>query len=389
MKGKHILLGVTGGIAAYRACDLARRLTKQGAAVDVMMTRAATEFVAPLTFESLTHRTVVWDQFARPERRDIEHIAWAKRADVCVIAPATANCMGKLASGIADDFLTTTAMATQAPLLLAPAMNTGMWTNAATRENYRVLCERGVKFVGPISGLLACNDVGQGRMAELDDIYNAIAEILGPRDLVGKTLLVTAGPTREDIDPVRYISNRSSGKMGYAICQAALERGAAVILVTGPTSLEPPAGAKVVQVGTTQQMHDAVMQHLPEADAAIMAAAPADFTAQTRDEKLPKADSLNMTLTATPDIAAAVGRQKGGRKLIIFAAQTSADHELGRKKLAAKGADWCVFNNVAQPGAGFDADTNIAAILGADGSVIDCPLMQKSELAQRILDLIV
>ena len=279
LKGKNIVLGVTGGIAAYKACELTSRLRKAGAQVYVIMTKHACEFVAPLTFETLSNHPTVTDTFARPDTWEVEHIALAKRADVFVIAPATANILAKMAHGIADDMLSTTVLATKAPVLVAPAMNTGMWENIATRENVKLLKQRDVHFIGPEGGFLACSDTGAGRMSEPNDIFEAIEKILCPkREMEGLRVLVTAGPTQEKIDPVRYISNRSSGKMGYAIADAAAKRGAKVTLVTGPVNLNVPDHAEAVRILSTQDLYDVMTACCPDMDIVIQAAAPADFT---------------------------------------------------------------------------------------------------------------
>ena len=281
LDGKTIVFGVTGGIAAYKSCEAVSRLKKLGATVCVIMTKNATEFVAPMTFETLSNQPCVVDTFARPERWEVEHVSLAKRADLFVIAPATANIMAKLAHGIADDMLSTTCLATRAPMLIAPAMNTGMWENVATQENLKILQARGMHFVGPEGGYLACGDVGAGRMSEPAQIVERCVQLLtAARDMQGLRVLVTAGPTCENIDPVRFITNRSSGKMGYALAEAALRRGAQVTLVTGPVSLTPPQGAQVEPVRTTEDLLQRMLALAPEQDIVIQAAAPADYRAQ-------------------------------------------------------------------------------------------------------------
>ncbi len=390
LEGKNVVLGVTGGIAAYKACELTSRLRKAGAQVYVIMTENACHFVAPLTFETLSNHPAVTDTFARPSTWEVEHIALAKRADVFVIAPATANILAKMAHGIADDMLSTTVLATRAPILAAPAMNTGMWENAATQENVKQLLSRGVRFIGPEGGFLACGDSGAGRMSEPTQIFDAIAETLFPRqDMKGLRVVVTAGPTQEKIDPVRYISNRSSGKMGYAIAEAALKRGAAVTLVTGPTRLDPPQGVRAVPIQSTQDLLSAMTACCPEADIVIQAAAPADFTpAMAADEKIKKQGDgdLVLTLRQTPDVAAQVGRMKRpGQTLVGFAAETNDVLENAEAKLAKKNLDMIVANDVTAPGAGFDVDTNIVTFVTHSGQET-LPCLPKKQVAEALLD---
>ena len=390
LEGKNVVLGVTGGIAAYKACDLTSRLRKAGAQVYVIMTKNACEFVSPLTFETLSNHPVVSDTFQRPATWEVEHIALAKRADVFVIAPATANILAKMAHGIADDMLSTTVLATRAPVLAAPAMNTGMWENAATRENVKILASRGVRFIGPEGGFLACGDSGAGRMSEPADIFAAIAETLNPRrDMEGLNVLVTAGPTQEKIDPVRYISNRSSGKMGYAIAEAAVKRGAGVTLVTGPTNLAVPQGADKVAVLSTQDLYDAMTAHCEKADIVIQAAAPADFTpVEAAAQKIKKhgGEELTLVLRQTPDVAAQVGRMKRkGQTLVGFAAETHEVLENAREKLDKKNLDMIVANDVTAPGAGFDVDTNIVTFVTCQG-METLPCLPKRQVADELLD---
>ena len=390
LQGKNVVLGVTGGIAAYKACELVSRLRKAGAQVYVIMTQHACQFVAPLTFETLSNHPAVTDTFARPETWEVEHIALAKRADVFVIAPATANILAKMAHGIADDMLSTTVLATRAPVLAAPAMNTGMWENAATRENVKTLVSRGVRFVGPEGGFLACGDTGAGRMSEPTRIFDAIAELLNPKqDMEGLRVVVTAGPTQEKIDPVRYISNRSSGKMGYAIAEAAARRGADVTLVTGPVRLETPRGVRAVPIQSTQDLLEAMAACCPEADVVIQAAAPADFTpAEVAGEKIKKQGDgdLVLTLRQTPDVAAQVGRMKHpGQTLVGFAAETNDVLRNAEGKLAKKNLDMIVANDVTAPGAGFDVDTNIVTFLTRSG-METLPCLPKKQVAEELLD---
>lgn len=390
LSGRRVVLGVTGGIAAYKACEVVSRLRKLGAEVHVIMTKNATEFVRPLTFETLSNHPVVTDTFARPETWEVEHIALAKRAEVFVVAPATANCMAKLACGIADDMLSTTLLATKAPVLLAPAMNTGMWTAEATRRNAETLKRRGVHFIGPESGPLACGDEGAGRMSEPPAIVEAIVKLLCPRrDLAGLRVLVTAGATRERFDPVRYMTNDSSGKMGFAVAEAAAERGAEVTVVAGHTTAQEPCGAQIVRVDATQELYEAVTSRAPGMDIIIQAAAPADYRfAETHAEKYKKRDGepLLVQLLENPDIAAAVGQLKQpGQTLVGFAAETGPNLQNARKKLAAKNLDLIVFNDVTAPGAGFNVDTNIATLLTAEDER-SLPLQTKRQLADDILD---
>lgn len=389
LDGKTIVFGVTGGIAAYKSCEAVSRLKKLGATVCVIMTKNATEFVAPMTFETLSNQPCVVDTFARPERWEVEHVSLAKRADLFVIAPATANIMAKLAHGIADDMLSTTCLATRAPMLIAPAMNTGMWENVATQENLKILQARGMHFVGPEGGYLACGDVGAGRMSEPAQIVERCVQLLtAARDMQGLRVLITAGPTCENIDPVRFITNRSSGKMGYALAEAALRRGAQVTLVTGPVSLTPPQGAQVEPVRTTEDLLERMLALAPEQDIVIQAAAPADYRAQQiAPQKLKKQGdgALTLTFVPTPDVAKTVGEGKrDGQILVGFAAETETAVENARKKLDSKHLDMIVANDVTQPGAGFDVDTNIATII-THQQAESLPIMTKKALADEIL----
>ena len=387
---KTVVLGVTGGIAAYKACALTSALRKAGAAVHVIMTKNATEFVAPLTFEALSNHPVVTDTFARPETWEVGHIALAKAADLFVIAPATANIMAKMACGIADDMLSTTVLATKAPILLAPAMNTGMWTAPATQHNAAVLRERDVIFVGPEGGYLACGDTGAGRMSEPEAILAEITRLLTAKeDLSGLRVMVTAGATRERLDPVRFMSNDSSGKMGFALAEAAKARGAEVLLVKGSTTAPVPLGVTICPVESTQDLYSAVTGQAPGMDVIIQAAAPADYRFEQRfDQKLKKqkGEPLTVTLVENPDVAKAVGEAKQpGQVLVGFAAETENLLENAQKKWKSKHLDLVVANDVTKPGAGFNTDTNIAALISDDG-IEELPLMSKRELADRILD---
>ena len=388
LSGKCVVVGVTGGIAAYKTCEVVSRLKKLHADVRVIMTKNATEFVSPLTFQSLSHNPVSVDTFANIQTWEIEHIALAQRADVFVIAPATANIIGKLACGIADDMLSTTVMATHAPVLIAPAMNTAMLENAATQQNMRTLSERGMRFIAPGTGMLACGTSGAGRMSEPSQIVDEIVRTLRPReDFAGLSVVVTAGPTAEPLDPVRYITNRSSGKMGYAIAEAAHARGAHVTLISGPTAIQPPKGVDVVRIGTTQELYDAVLGHA-DADVVIQAAAPADYRARENSPTKIKrtGDSLMIELVPNPDIAAALGARKHpGQTLVGFAAETNNVIENAQGKLKRKSLDLIVANDVTRAGAGFDVDTNIVTLIDGEG-MKELPMMTKREVADGILD---
>ena len=386
--GKHVVLGVSGGIAAYKSCELVSRLKKLGADVHVIMTRNAEEFVAPLSFETLSDNKVVRGMFEEREEHDVRHVALAKLADVFVVAPATANVIAKFARGIADDMLSTTWLASDAPTLVAPAMNTAMYDDEATQDNISLLKERGVMFVEPGVGRLACGDTGRGKMAEPADIAERILEILRPvRDFEGKRVLVTSGATEEYIDGVRVITNHSSGKMGCALAEAAAERGAEVVLVHGRMSVPVPEGvAKAVRVHTTLEMMDAVLAETEAADVIVMAAAPADYRPKETFTSKLKSETLTMEFVKNPDIAKAVGERKGGRKLVVFSAETDGLIDNAKKKVASKNADLAVANDVTKEGAGFYCDTNIASLVGRNGEVRECGLMTKRELADVILD---
>lgn len=388
LENRRIVVGVTGGIAAYKAAELVSRLKKAGAQVRVVMTENALKFIPALTLETLSGNRAYVDQFNR--EFEIEHIALAKWAELFVVAPATANFIGKMACGIADDLMSTTAMAVTCPVLIAPAMNTNMWKNPACQANMAALMARGVLTVGPESGKLACGDADVGRMSEPETILARIEGILCRRqDLFGRTVMVTAGPTVERIDPVRYITNRSTGKMGYAIAEAARERGARVILVSGPVNLAPPQGAEMVRVTSSRELCENVLKHGQEADIVIQAAAPADFTpAQVADRKIKKqpGEGLTLELVPTTDIAAELGRRKhAGQVLVAFAAETNDVLENARKKLKKKNADIIVANDVTRPGAGFGTDTNLITIITAE-SAEELPLMTKRQAADAIID---
>jgi phosphopantothenoylcysteine decarboxylase/phosphopantothenate--cysteine ligase len=388
LKGKEIILGVTGGIAAYKAVELLRLLTKAGANVHVIMTRGATEFVTPLTFQTLSMNPVSTSLFNLISEREIGHISLADRADLFIIAPATANVIGKLAAGIADDMLTTTVMATRAPVLIAPAMNVNMYQNQIYRENEAKLKEHGYVFADPATGLLACGWEGEGKLQEPQIIFEEAVAVLTPKDLAGERVLVTAGPTREELDPVRFLSNHSSGKMGYALAKAARRRGAEVVLVTGPTCLAPPWGVDTVSVESAVEMREAVMARAGRCTVIIKAAAVADYRPVVRAaEKIKKTDApLTLELVKNPDILGELGMLAGRRVLVGFAAETGSLLENAARKLAEKNLDMVVANDVGQAGAGFNVDTNIARLIFRDGRAEDLPLMVKGEMADRILD---
>jgi len=391
LKGKTILLGVTGGIAAYKAVELLRLLTKAGADIHVIMTKGAMEFVTPLTFQTLSLNPVSTTLFNLISEREIGHIMLADRADLIIIAPATANFVGKLANGIADDMLTTTVMACKRPLLIAPAMNVNMYQNPAYKENEAKLKARGVLFVEPARGLLACGWEGEGKLQEPQVIFEEALAALSPKDLGGEKILVTAGPTREEIDPVRFISNYSSGKMGYAIARAARRRGAEVMLVSGPTELDEPYGVAVTQVVSARAMREAVLAMAPGSSIIIKAAAVADYRpAHRADAKIKKtADPKVLELIKNPDILEELGKKKGARLLIGFAAETGDLLQNAAKKLAGKNLDMVVANDISQAGAGFAIDTNIVKLLFKGGRVEELPIMGKEELADVILDRVV
>jgi phosphopantothenoylcysteine decarboxylase/phosphopantothenate--cysteine ligase len=394
----RITLGVTGGVAAYKAAELVRRLQQDNFTVQVVMTRSAREFITPLTFAALSGQKVITDLFSGAENGEanlesaIEHIAVAQRTDLLLVAPATADILAKFARGIADDFLTTLYLASTAPVIVAPAMNVNMWNHAATQENIRLLRDRGVTVVTPDEGYLACGMIGPGRLAGQEEILAAVRSVLhAHRDLQGETVLITAGPTCEDIDPVRYITNRSSGKMGYAVAEAAARRGAKVTLVSGPTALETPAGVTGIDVRTAAEMHAAVLARFAQSSIVIMAAAVADYRpAVSAGKKMKRGkEPIALQLESTTDILAEVARDKRGRLVVGFAAETDNVAENARKKLSAKNADLIVANDVTAEGAGFDVDTNIVTIFSRDGRDVALPKMTKAEVAQRILDEIV
>jgi|HubBroStandDraft_1064217.scaffolds.fasta_scaffold67104_2 phosphopantothenoylcysteine decarboxylase/phosphopantothenate--cysteine ligase len=396
----RIALGVSGGVAAYKAAELVRRLQQDGIDVKVIMTSSALEFVTPLTFAALTGQKVITNMFGQESaaanvESAIEHIAVAQRIDALVVAPATANTIAKMARGAADDFLTTLYLATTAPVIVAPAMNVNMWEHAATQENIATLRARGVHIVAPEEGYLACGMTGAGRLAGTEAIAETVRAVLGlSRDLADESILITAGPTREDIDPVRYLTNRSSGKMGYALALSAVRRGAHVTLVSGPVELAAPQGTELIPVRSAEQMHRAVLEHLPGATVVIMAAAVADYrpVAPANKKIKRRPGPMTLELESTPDILADVARnksvepKKSDRILVGFAAETEDVATHARAKLTAKQADLIVANDVTAPGSGFDHDTNIVTLYPADGSEIALPRMSKLDVAGRILD---
>jgi len=395
LKGKTILLGVTGGIAAYKAATLCSRLVGLGATVRVMMTEGATKFITPLTLQTLTRHPVATDVFDERDPSIVQHIDWADSADLAVIAPATANALSKIANGLADDMLSTTLLATTAPLLIAPAMNVHMWEHPAVIDNVNKLASRGATFVEPGTGQLACGYVGKGRLAEPDEIVDAIVAMLAaPKPLAGQRVLVTAGGTVERIDPVRYITNDSSGKMGFAIAEAARDRGAEVTLVCGRTETPPPNGVRVVKAESAADMHEAVMERLAETDIVFKAAAVADYRPLHRaTQKMKKtSDRLSLELVRNPDILQAIGEWKqtnGGKPFVVgFAAETTDVEKHAMDKLNRKKCDLIVANNVAEAGAGFGSETNIVSVYGPGGIVEHVPQMTKKAVAERLLDIV-
>lgn len=387
LTGRKILVGVTGSVAAYKGAELVSQLTKRGAEVEVVLTRAAQEFVSPLTFASLTGRQP-WTEMFAPGPTPIPHIRLAEQVEAVVIAPATAHIIARLAHGLADDLLTTLVLATRAPVIVAPAMNVQMYRHQAVQNNLERLKSLGYHVIAPDSGRLACGAVGEGRLPEAETIVTVVEEVLkGSAELSGRRVLVTAGGTREPLDPVRYIGNRSSGKMGYALAGAALEMGAEVILVTAPTALDPPPGAVVIPVETAEEMYRAVMEYFPRVDIVLKAAAVADYRpVQVAPQKIKKQrQNLTVELAPTPDILAELGKRKTGQILVGFAAETNDLLRSGQRKLAEKNLDLLVANDVTRPGAGFGGDTNIVTLIFADGSVKELPQLSKKEVARRIL----
>lgn len=390
-----IALGVSGGIAAYKAAEVVRLLQDRGIRVQVIMTAASQEFIRPLTFATLSGEKVITDLFsagAEPPNIDsaVEHIAVAQAIDALLVAPATADILAKFAQGIANDFLSTLYLATTAPVVVAPAMNVNMWEHAATQANVEILRKRGVHIVDPGEGYLACGMVGAGRLASNEAIVAAALEALGAaQDLSGETVLITAGPTREKIDPVRYLTNRSSGRMGYALAEAALRRGARVLLVTGPTAITPPGAAEVTRVESAEEMHKAVLHLLPEASVVIKTAAVADYRPRAAStQKIKRTGPMSLDLEPTPDILAGLARAKQNQLIIGFAAETENVLANARKKLVSKSLDAIVVNDVSRKGIGFDSDRNAVTILTRDEAV-EVPETTKWEVAQRVLDAVV
>lgn len=384
---KNVVLGLCGGIAVYKSCEIVSSLRKIGYDVKVVMTDHAKEFVTPLTFETISKNAVINDMFAPKPHYEVEHISLAKWAGVFLVAPATANAIAKFANGIADDMLSTSFMATEGIKVVCPAMNTKMYLSEANLANIEKLKQNGVIIIEPQSGMLACGDVGIGRMEEPSEIVKKVDELLTPNaDFRGKKVLITAGATLEDIDGVRFISNRSSGKMGIALAEAVLERGGQVTIVCGKVSVSLPRNCAIKKVESTIDMYDAVMEEIDNHDVFIMSAAPADYRVKEKFSNKIKTQSLVLEFVKNPDIAAAVGEKKNNKKLVVFAAETEDLITNAAQKLAKKNADMIVANDVTQEGAGFDVDTNIATLLYADGRIDSLPVMQKRELADEILD---
>ncbi|MCR1953557.1 bifunctional phosphopantothenoylcysteine decarboxylase/phosphopantothenate--cysteine ligase CoaBC [Clostridioides mangenotii] len=390
LNGKTVVLGVSGGIAVYKACDLVSKLKKIGLNVHVIMTKAAAEFVSPLTFQSLSQNYVVSDMFVEPKTWDVEHISLAKKADLFLIVPATANIIGKIANGISDDMLTTTVMATKAPVLIAPAMNTNMYENVIVQNNIEFLQSLGYNFVEPDSGRLACGDIGAGKLANVDTILDRIVDLLNvEQDLKGQKIVVTAGPTVERIDPVRFLSNRSTGKMGYSIASEAAKRGADVTLISGPTNLKVPTGlSKYVQIESADELYEAMVDNFDENRVFIQSAAVADYRPnEYSDKKIKKSDNdLVINLGRNKDIAYEIGKNKKDKVLVAFAAETNDLIEHAKGKITKKNLDFIVANDLTQKGAGFKADTNIVKIIDKKGSIEEYPKMKKEEVANIILD---
>ncbi len=388
LKGKVIVVGVCGGIAAYKAADLVSNLKKLNAEVHVIMTRSAAEFISPLTFQSLSQNYVITDMFQEPRTWEIEHISLAQKADLFVIAPATANMIGKVANGIGDDMLSTTVMATKSPVVFAPAMNCNMYENPIVQQNIKYLESLSYYFVEPGYGRLACGDMGRGKLAKVDDILERVIEIIGyPKDLKDLKVLVSAGPTRESLDPVRFITNYSSGKMGYAIARAAKYRGADVVLVTGPTALEPIAGVDTIKVNSAIEMYEAVMEHSGDASVVIKSAAVSDYRpAAVHEHKIKKRDDFNIPLVKNPDILLELSKKAENQVRVGFSMETRDLEKYAREKVLKKNLDLIVANNLLQQGAGFGVDTNIVKMINRQGDIESFPMMAKDELAHIILD---
>ena len=393
LSNKTIIVGVTGGIAAYKACDVVSKLKKLNANIHVIMTESACEFVQPMTFQTLSNNFVINDMFKEPKTWEVEHIELAKKADAFLIVPATANFIGKLAAGIADDMLTTTVMATRAPVIIAPAMNTNMYTNRIVQANMDKLGDLGYRFIDPASGRLACGDIGAGKLADVDDILAFIVDFFEKesvaKDLAGRRIMISAGPTIEAIDPVRYITNRSSGKMGYAIAKRAVARGAQVTLVSGKTDLEVPEGlAKFISIESADDLYENLVGEFDSNDVVIQSAAVADYKPKSySDKKIKKKDSdLRIDLCRNKDIAQELGKIKGNKVLVGFAAETNDVLENAAKKIKKKNLDFIVANDLTMQGAGFSTETNIVKIIEADGRIKEYPKLLKSEVGDIILD---
>ncbi|MFW5780780.1 MAG: bifunctional phosphopantothenoylcysteine decarboxylase/phosphopantothenate--cysteine ligase CoaBC [Bacillota bacterium] len=387
MTDKTVIMGISGGIAAYKCCDIVSGLRKLDYGVKVIMTKNALEFITPLTLETLSSNQVVTDMFAPKKKYDVEHISLAKEGDLFLVAPATANIIGKLANGIADDMLSTTYLANKATKVICPAMNTAMYNKKEFLTNLDKLKKEGAVIIEPGEGRLACGDEGKGRMQDPAEIIKAVDEILTPKpDYRNKTVLITAGATKEYIDPVRFITNNSSGKMGVNLAKAVIERGGKVILVAGAMSVQPPKMIRLINVETTADMYKAVMDNMPQADIIIKAAAPSDYAVEKMSEKKIKADTLLISLKKNIDIAKRAGQLKENKKLVIFAAETNDLIENAEKKLKEKNADMIVANDITKEGAGFQTDTNIATIIKKDGKVISLEKMTKRKLSDIILD---
>jgi phosphopantothenoylcysteine decarboxylase/phosphopantothenate--cysteine ligase len=391
LEKKKIVLGITGGIAAYKAAELTREFVKRGASVHVIMTRNATAFLTPLTLQTLSGNAVYTDTFTLTGEWEIGHVSLADSADAVVVAPATGNFIGKVAAGIGDDLLTTMIMATKAPVLICPAMNVNMYANAIVQENVAKLRAKGYAFVDPGYGELACKTEGLGRLAELEDIVEEVESALTAKDLAGERILITAGPTREPIDPVRFITNYSSGKMGYAAAIMARRRGAEVTLISGPTPLPVPRGVRFIGVESASEMRDAVMKEMKDSTVIIKAAAVADYRPEVfcGSKIKKKTEHLVLNLARNPDIIAEVGEKKGKRILVGFAVETDQLVEYAKKKMIQKNMDFIVANDITQAGAGFQAETNIVKILDRQGGAEDLPLMDKKRVADRILDRVI
>ena len=388
LNGKNILIGVSGGIACYKVCDVVSRLKKLNSNVDVIMTKSAVEFVSPLTFQTLSQNFVYVDMFKEPKTFEVEHISLAKKADIVLIAPATGDIIGKIASGIADDMLTTVIMATRAKVIFAPAMNTNMYTNPIVQGNIKKLSKLGYEFIKPGKGRLACGDYGEGKMAEPEIIVDYILNSFHKDDLKDKKIVITAGPTIEPLDPVRYMTNFSSGKMGYALAEEAEKRGGKVVLITGPVNLTPPYGVGIIKINTTIEMLNAVEKNFGDCDILIKAAAPLDYRPETvsKDKIKKNGESLQLKFVPNPDIAAHFGKFKRNQIIVGFAAETNNVIEYAKGKLKKKNFDFIVVNDISKDGAGFRTDTNIVSIIDNKDVVDNYPLMEKRKLAGIILD---